>query len=296
MPALSAQELINPTTDPFIYPGTPLMSDAVICGNWLYRMSPRQGLRVGDYEVALDGGPLSGDGAASLTEVLAEAGVTPIGQRYPVVAVGSNAAPGQLAHKFRSSWESTVIPMTAVYVTGIGVGYSAHVNRAGYMPYTPCRTLPNGRHLVVLWLDSEQLTRVNETEPNYHPATITDDHFRAVLDSREPLNSYVIYRSRWGVFRSHADRQPLSAASQESVFAALACQEWFRRLVPEASDGPRAAIAALAADDDRRDAVRQLLAEHGQAVSDGLPPVMSSPATYDGGSGARAWGVAGACG
>lgn len=296
MPALSAQELINPTTDPFVYPGIPLTSDAVIHGNWLYRMSPRQGLGIGDYEVTLDGGPLPTGGTASLAEVLMEARAAAIGDRYPVVAVGSNAAPGQLAHKFRSVWESTIIPITAVYVTGMGVGYSAHINRAGYMPFTPCRTQPNGRHLVVLWLGSDQLARMNETEPNYHPATIADGAFGAILDSRELLSAFVVYRSRWGVFRSHADQPPLLAASQESAFTALSNLAWFARLVPEVVDGPRAAIAALVADDDRRDAVRQLLGEHGHAAPDGLPPVTFSPATYDGGSGAVGWGAAGACG
>jgi hypothetical protein len=296
MPKLSAQELINPTTDPFVYPGVPVNGDALICGNWLYRMSARQGMRVGSYEVALDGGPLSADYAQPLGEVLLQAGATPIGDRYPVVAVGSNASAGQLAHKFREAWESTVIPITSAYITGLGVGYSAHVNRAGYMPFTPCRTQPNGRHLAILWLDSDQLSRMNETEPNYHPATLADDQFGAVLDSREPLSSFVIYRSRWGVFRDDVNRSPIAAASQESAFRTLATLEWFSRLVPEAADGPREAISALVADEGRRDAVRQLLADHGHAAPDGLPPVVFNPATYDGGSGAVAWGVAGACG
>lgn len=296
MPALTTAELVNPTASPQVYPGVPIRTDSLLFGNWIYPMSAVQGHPVGDYGVKRDGGPLGTGELSALRDVLAQIGSTPLSERYPVVAVGSNAAAGQLAHKFGEAWSSTVIPLTETYVSGIGVAYSAHINKSGYMPYAPGRDAVNGSRLMTLWLDAGQLQRVNETEPNYHPSTLRGDGNTAILNSREPLSSFILYRSRWGLYRPSPAAAHLPAGTQESVFAHLSTLDWFRSLVPEAAGGSMAAMQALAADPDRRAAVGESFTMHGHRASDGLSEVAFEPQTYGQGAGAKAWGVPGAGG
>lgn len=296
MPVLTPAELVSPTTNPQLYPGVPIRADSLLFGSWLYPMSATQGHPVGDYRVQRDGGPLGSGESATLDDVLAQTGATPLGERYPVVAVGSNAAAGQLASKFGEAWSSTVIPLTVTYVSGMGVAYSAHVNKSGYMLYAPAQDAVNGSRLMTLWLDAGQLQRVNETEPNYHPSTLRGDGNRAILSSREPLSSFVLYRTRWGLYRPSPEAAHLPAGTQEGVFAHLSTLDWFRSLVPEVEEGPLAAMQALAADPDKRAAVGERFTTHGHRVSDGLSEAAFEPQTYGQGAGAKAWGVPGSWG
>jgi hypothetical protein len=291
MPALTPAELVNPTTDPQVYPGVPIRTDALLLGNWLYPMSATQGRPVGDYRVQRDGGPLGSGKPATLDDILAQTGATPLGQRYPVVAVGSNAAAGQLANKFGEAWPNTVIPLTATYVSGMGVAHSAHINKSGYMAYAPIRDTVNSSRLMTLWLDAAQLQRINETEPNYHPSTLRGDDNRAILNSREPLSRYVLYRTRWGLYRPSPEAAHLPAGTQEAMFAHLSTLDWFRSLVPEVADGPLATMRALAADANRRAAIGESLTMHGHCASDGLSDITFEPQTYGHGAGATAWTI-----
>jgi hypothetical protein len=293
MPQLPDSALVNPSTDPVHYPGHVISTDSLLVGDWLYEMRPRQGYRLGDYGVAADGGPLVG-GNPTLAEALKALGSTPIADRFPVVTVGSNACAGQLAHKFGEAWSSTMVPITAVHVTGLDVGCSAHINKAGYMPFAPVRDSLSSRNLVALWLDAAQLARVADTEPNYHPSTLWDDCSSAVLTSREPLTNFIIYRTRWGVYRQTPTSRSTEATSQAEVFGHLAELAWFVDLVPEISVGVSVAMAALAGDAQRRESVRAFFVTRGHRTDDGLPPVEYSPLTYGQGAGAKAWGVPGA--
>jgi len=299
MPRLTPEELTNPSIDPLHYPGRILTSDALLVGSWRYPMQPQQGAPLGRYLVTRDGGPLSPDGtggASSLDETLDRLGAATTKDRYPVVAVGSNASPGQLSHKFGDSWESSVIPATVVTVSGLGIGYSAHINRAGYMPYAPVRDNLNDHRLIALWLNAEQLQRITETEPNYYPSTLSGDEYHLVLASREPLKRFVVYRTRWGIFRATPDSPPLPTTSQQDIYNHLSQLAWFSEHFPSAKGDPIDAMATLAYCQDLRDVVRNLFSTHGHRADDGLPPVSFCPLTYGGGAGAKAWGVPGAWG
>lgn len=296
MPQLSPAELVNPSAGPSVYPGHPIQDDTLLVGNWKYSMTARHGLRVGNYAVKTDGGPLGKTEGACLDDVLAALDVPPAADRYPVVAVGSNASPGQLAHKFGDAWPAMVIPLTGAQVPFMRVAYSAHINKSGYMPYSPSDDATNASRLIILWLDDGQLQRVNETEPNYHTATFTGERHRAVLSSGEPLSSYTIYRSRWDLFRISRNAPALAASSQESVFAELGKLDWFRDLVPEVDEGPAHAMRALSADPDRRQDVTDRFTEDGHRISDGLGDIEYRPRTYDGGARAAGWGIASAAG
>src|ERR1044072_737527 len=53
--------------------------------------------------------------------------------RAPLLAVGSNASPGQLRHKMAEFGIISPIPMVKARVTGGGVGGAGHVGRMGYV-------------------------------------------------------------------------------------------------------------------------------------------------------------------
>jgi hypothetical protein len=84
--------------------------------------------------------------------------------RSPVLAVGSNASPGQLRHKMAESGITTALPMVKATVTGIDVGVSAHVSRMGYVSASPFEAPHTVRELFVIWLDAEQLAAVDASE------------------------------------------------------------------------------------------------------------------------------------
>ena len=62
------------------------------------------------------------------------------------------------------------------------------------------------------------------------------------------------------------DGAVLPAGSQAGAYRALLARDWFARLVPEASAGTGAALAALRADQTRRDRVNRCLAAEGPAL------------------------------
>ncbi|MRT45033.1 hypothetical protein FGX00_04205, partial [Xylella fastidiosa subsp. multiplex] len=84
--------------------------------------------------------------------------------RVPVLAVGSNACPGQLRHKMRQSGIASPVPMVRARVTGLDVGVSAHVSRLGYVSASPVESPGAVRELFITWLDAEQLAVIDASE------------------------------------------------------------------------------------------------------------------------------------
>ncbi|MFI6500068.1 hypothetical protein [Nonomuraea typhae] len=99
-----------------------------------------------------------------LDTLLVRLGRSPMPERHPVVAVGSNASPGQLLRKFGGR---AVIPMTLAVVDGLVPGVAAYVSRWGYVPATPVEAPGESSRLFVLWLDDRELAALDATEPNY---------------------------------------------------------------------------------------------------------------------------------
>ncbi|OWA00704.1 hypothetical protein B9W62_34105 [Streptomyces sp. CS113] len=84
--------------------------------------------------------------------------------RVPVLAIGSNASPGQLRHKMAEFGIGSPIPMVRSRVTGLDIGVSAHVSRMGYVSASPVGAPGTVRELFVLWLDAEQLAVIDASE------------------------------------------------------------------------------------------------------------------------------------
>ncbi|KPI08321.1 hypothetical protein OK074_3618 [Actinobacteria bacterium OK074] len=136
--------------------------------------------------------------------------------RVPVLAVGSNACPGQLRHKLAEFGIVSPLPMVRARVTGLDVGVSAHVSLMGYVSASPFLAPGTVRELFVTWLDAEQLAVVDASEGvpsptgGYDRAWLPAADIPVELESRQLLlpGAY-IYVNRRGVLHdgSGAPRQ-----------------------------------------------------------------------------------------
>lgn len=262
---------LNPSSNPIVYPGSPVTGSCLLVDNWIYELGSISGKPVAEWSTNIDGGPLA-EGAAGerlrLDDALRCIGAAPMADRTPVLAIGSNAAPGQLRHKFP---EGPIVPLIRATVRGLAVGHSAHVSKAGYVPYAPMADPSKevARRFSLLWLDQEQVAIVDKTEPNYRRVVIKAPQVLVELESGERLARVQMYRGCWGILQSSPSGPVLQAMSQTELFRILGNQEWFVRVVPESRKGVEFAIRALA-DARRRDEIRREMARLGLAVDDGL--------------------------
>ncbi|MBB5140063.1 hypothetical protein HNP84_009828 [Thermocatellispora tengchongensis] len=189
------------------------------------RLPDASGVVVGDRFLALDvweGAPLGEWGVPEagvrLADFLASAGVAPVRERVPVVAVGSNAAPAQLRRKFAALGARLVLPMTMATVRGIAAGVSGHVNRHGYVPATPVVGDFRSR-LFVGWFDREQLGVLDVTEPNYVRRLVPEG--AVTLESGVGVRNCHCYAGRHGHLAERECGTPVLLGSQAAVIAWL---------------------------------------------------------------------------
>ncbi|MFJ4788524.1 hypothetical protein [Streptomyces sp. NPDC088794] len=125
--------------------------------------------------------------------------------RAPVLAVGSNACPGQLRHKMAAYGITSPIPMVQTLVTGLDVGVSAHVSRMGYVSASPVEAPGTVRELFVIWLDGEQLSVIDASEGvplidgNYRRAWLPSPTVRIEQPDGTELAGAYAYVNRRGV-------------------------------------------------------------------------------------------------
>lgn len=146
--------------------------------------------------------------------------------RVPVLAVGSNASPGQLRHKMAESGITSPVPMVKAYVTGIGVGVSAHVSRMGYISASPFADPDAVRELFVTWLDAEQLAVIDASEGvplphgNYRRAWLPAPQVRVRLADGTRLPGVYLYVNRRGVLRNGSE-SPRTHPGQRKLLTEL---------------------------------------------------------------------------
>ncbi|GAB3226480.1 hypothetical protein GCM10027447_16700 [Glycomyces halotolerans] len=201
----------SPIADPATYPGTPVPGSCIVTHDAIISMR----VEPEGWTVDLDGKRLDVDSALGRLN-----GAAPLSERKPVLAIGSNASSGQLRRKWRED-PKLAVPVTTARTTGIGVGFSAHVSRAGYVPYAPMLASGLETAYVALWLTSDEVDDLNVTEPNYHPTWIDGTAFPAVLESGQRLSEYLLYRSKWGVL-ADSEGVPIPAASQGTALEFIA--------------------------------------------------------------------------
>jgi hypothetical protein len=260
----------GPRDDPLTYPGETPDTSYLLLDSWMYGLQPIPGRVVGQWRVDVDGGPLTGLGvAAGLDEGLAFAAAAPLAARHPVLAFGSNAAPAQLLDKFAGlTGPGLVVPVTRATVQGFSLGHSPHVSNPGYVPFVVVNSARRNKLEVnMLWLDSDQLTCLNATEPNYRLVPTPGERYPLTLQSRQTITNYSLYKGRWGALKWADEPLPTAAGSQLEVFAGLNAMRWFRVLV---GDGDvRSQMSRLRADLTLRDRVRSELFDRGLVVPDG---------------------------
>jgi hypothetical protein len=247
---------LSPRLAPLRYPGRWLGGDYLL----LERSYQRMAAAGGRWLVDAGGGPLE------LDEALAAAGATGMAGRVPVLAVGSNAAPGQLLHKFAAHPRVPgVVPVMAGQVSGLKIGHSAHVSRPGYVPWAPLAAPVEAERLTlaVLWLDAAQLGRLDATEPNYELVRVDGGRCRLAVGGGQALAAFGLYRARHGVLAGPGGA-PAPASDQATVLGWLA--GWFAELAGD----PAEVAARLAADPDLRELARVALWSRGLALGDGL--------------------------
>jgi hypothetical protein len=101
----------NPIEQPLSYPGRSVPGSCLLVGDWLYPMLDMRGNKVAQWSIEDNEGPLSVMGRRRCTVEMALRAMdaAPMAERRPVIAVGSNAAPGQLAYKY-ASWPGACHP------------------------------------------------------------------------------------------------------------------------------------------------------------------------------------------
>lgn len=82
--------------------------------------------------------------------------------RHPVLAIGSNGAPSQLASKFGICPEG--IPVTRAVLMNRAVVYSAHFAAYGSLPATLARAPGCRSWVFVTWLTDEQMAAMHSSE------------------------------------------------------------------------------------------------------------------------------------
>ena len=188
-----------------------------------------------------------------------------LGDRIPVLGVGSNRSAGVLGAKFAEFGVSSVLALTPALVSNLGVGHSAHVSLRGYLAAAPVIDPDADSELTMSWLDEQQLLALDRTEPNYERIELGVEDFPiAGLDSGHA--TFWLYRSRWGLLAGPAGGyQPL--VSQRAVHRRLALIGGLADLF--GTSAPAAVVAALT-DPEQRQRVRDALRQAGAIVPSGL--------------------------
>ncbi|MEU4209031.1 hypothetical protein AB0F13_03325 [Streptomyces sp. NPDC026206] len=251
---------VAPARHPLSYPGRPVTEPALLAGEELTPLVAGPG-RLGTWRV----------GTAALDHVLASLGCPLTGRRHPVLAVGSNASPAQLAHKLTRQGLPATVPMVPVRVRGIGVGCSGHIGRFGYVAAAPYADPAAERPLVASWLDAGQLAAVDATELNYWRVLLPGDAFAMVLPSGRRLGGAYLYVSKWGVLTDPGSGLPRPGGGDQSALLAalLLASPRLRALL---GPGPGNWVERAAADARVRAAGAQVFVDEGWVRSpEGLP-------------------------
>ncbi|MCX5085325.1 MULTISPECIES: hypothetical protein [unclassified Streptomyces] len=230
-----------PREHPLTYPGAWPTESGLLHQNRFLRLKAVENRRLAKWMVEQPPGGFgagkTGDGPVPLNYALMSANQTLVGDRFPVISVGSNACPAQLRHKMEGLGVSSTIPIVKARVTGIGVGVSAYVSPLGYVSASPFHTPGLSMDLFITWLDAAQLEIVDASEGisdpdgEYDRVLLPPEDFPMVLDSGELLGGAYLYVHRYGVLhdgsgnpRSHpGEHQLLTELLSES----RQLREWF---------------------------------------------------------------------
>ncbi|MFJ9819673.1 hypothetical protein ACIRU3_31300 [Streptomyces sp. NPDC101151] len=209
--------------------------------------------------------------------------------RVPVLAVGSNACPGQLRHKMTESGIDSAVPMVRTRVTGVDVGVSAHVSRMGYVSASPVKSQGPPHELFVIWLDPRQLAVIDASEGvplpdgNFRRAWLPAPDVHIELADGQVLPGAYVYVNRHGVLHNGAGA-PRAHPGQHALLAELLAASAPLRVLFGVT--PEEFCARARADVVRCARGTRLFAEHAWVTESGLEPYAAGQQTGSPGTGA----------
>lgn len=244
----------DPIAVPLSYPGALPGDDGVLVDGCYLPLRHAPARQVGNWLVEID------DKRIELDVLLEKQGRPITGDRFPVVSVGSNAAPAQLHVKFMRKGVRPLVPMVNAKVFGMAAGVSAHVSRAGYIPGTGVLLSDGVAPLFVAWLDADELQVIDASEPNYCRVLLDGSIYPIVLPSGERLGACSLYVSKWGCLVGR-DGNPRPLSSQSELLATLLAES--RALRRIFGDTPESFVERAAADASKRDEAKHIFRREG---------------------------------
>ncbi|MBJ7353213.1 MAG: hypothetical protein JHC98_00150 [Thermoleophilaceae bacterium] len=182
--------------------------------------------------------------------------------RYPLIAFGSNGAPGVLSAKLAVLDEDSrdVLALTGE-LNGYDIVASAHVAIYGALPATIIPSAQTRVRAGLLMVTAEQFTALTRTEFNYAVARIDGSAFTPDLEWSAP-DAVFAYVSRNGAFTIEGDHVGLKAipASNRS------CHELEQEHVLDA-----AAELILGPEASALDVVREVIADYAWSIEVARP-------------------------
>jgi len=135
--------------------------------------------------------------------------------RIPVLAVGSNQSPQQLARKFpQAAWGE--IPTSRVHLQDFDTVFSAHITGYGSIAAMLFPSPGTRVALYVNWLNESQLEAMHETElpnENYHFGRL--EHLDLSVEAGPPLSAVHLYVGQRGAYAPGGFVIPLAEVPAE---------------------------------------------------------------------------------
>jgi hypothetical protein len=239
---------------PLSYPGVLPGEDGVLVDDYYLPLRHAPARQVGNWLVEIDGTPVE------LDVLLDKQGRPITGERFPVVSVGSNAAPAQLHGKFVRKGIRPLVPLVNAKVYGMAAGVSAHVSRAGYIPGTGVLFPGKAVSLFVAWLDADELRVIDASEPNYYRVLLDGSICPVVLPSGERLGACSLYVSKWGCLVGQ-DGNPRPLATQIELLETLLAES--RALRQVFGGTPESFVERAAVDASKREEAQHIFRREG---------------------------------
>lgn len=247
-----------PRAHPLTYPGKRPDTSVVITEDTIWEICDREGgalswqsdhlQRLPTCRVALtvaerEKHRLSRTAFPHLSSVLEEAYGFGPDTRVPVLAIGSNAAPSQMRHKFATTSVPLVVPSIRARVEGMTAAFCSFVSPLGYIPATIVPEDGAVSEMALQLLDDQQLLEIDRTEASAYRRVWVEAPIR--LETGERLSGAYAYVARDGYLAD--DEGPWVMASQGQARPdSVSPGRWFpdqTSVLERVSNDPQVAVA-----------------------------------------------------
>jgi hypothetical protein len=200
----------------------------------------------GSYLLSADGGvELLAELEEPERERLIERFAAPDGERLPLLAIGSNAAPETLQRKFAHFPDAVDRTVLAVHgrLHEFDVGYAPQPALYGALPATIFPSPGTAVEAMLLWVTPAQFTQLTWSELSYRLGRLRTRF--EVDDAGERFDEVLVYVSRWGALCVDDAPVALAAVPAEGRTAVALTQREVLELAAEMTLGPDASAEEL---------------------------------------------------